>query len=236
MPGTIGIVDAAGANPVEIAEVEIVIEEHLGDGARRAGVDLGLEHIDVGIEVAAFRMLFRIGRNRDLDVAMLLLDAGDEFGGGLIAIGMGRVGRADAAGRIAAQRHDVADADVVIAADDVVDLAARSSDAGQMRGRQQVGLVEDAGDGGMGALPRRSAGAVGDRDEVGRQRRQPLDGLPQALLHLLGLGREELEGDRGRFERALPVGGGGRNLGHGTHKTPRTADQRMRITGLAARR
>ncbi len=62
---------------------------------------------------------------------MALLDAGDELGRALIAVGMGEVGRADAAGRIAAQRHDVADADLVIAVDDLVDLAARGADAGR---------------------------------------------------------------------------------------------------------
>ena len=110
-------------------------------------------------------------------------------------------------GGIAAQRHDVADADLVIAGDDLVDLAARGADAGQMRGRQQRGLAEDAGDGGMGALAGRSAGAIGHRDEIRRERRQPVDGLPQVLLHLLGLRREELEGDR-RLSRAMPVGYG----------------------------
>src|SRR5579871_4859157 len=43
-------IDAAGANAVEIAEVEIVIEEDLGNGARGAGIDLGLQRIDVGVE------------------------------------------------------------------------------------------------------------------------------------------------------------------------------------------
>src|ERR1700710_2285267 len=56
--------DAAGVHAVEIAEVEIVIEEELGDGACRAGIDLGLQHVDVGIEARAFRMPLRIGRHR----------------------------------------------------------------------------------------------------------------------------------------------------------------------------
>src|SRR3954454_20282981 len=43
--------DAAGADPVEIAKVEVVVEEHLRDGARSTGIDLGLEHVDVGIDV-----------------------------------------------------------------------------------------------------------------------------------------------------------------------------------------
>ncbi len=161
-------------------------------------------------------MLFRIGGDRNLDVGIALLDAGDELGRGLVAVGMRGVRRADAARRIAAQRHDVADADIVIAADDIVDLAARRADAGQMRGRRQAGLGQDAGDGGMGALAGRPAGAIGHRHETGRERRQPLDGVPQAALHLLGLGRKELKGDRRLLQRAVAVRRGGRNLGHGT--------------------
>ena len=85
-------VDAARAHAIEVAEVEIVIEEELGDGARRAGIDLGLQHVDVGVEVGALRMLFRIGRDRDLDIGIALLDAGDEVGRGLVAVGMRGVG------------------------------------------------------------------------------------------------------------------------------------------------
>src|SRR5256885_11412498 len=59
-------IDAAGADAVEVAEVKVVIEEHLRDGARRAGIDLGLQRIDVGVERRALRMLLRIGRNRNL--------------------------------------------------------------------------------------------------------------------------------------------------------------------------
>ncbi len=55
--------DAAGAHPVEVTKIEIVVEEHLGDGAGCAGIDLGLQEIDVGIEVAAFRMLLGVGRD-----------------------------------------------------------------------------------------------------------------------------------------------------------------------------
>src|SRR4051794_30630146 len=121
--------DAARAHPVEIAKIQVVVEEHLGDGAVGAGIDLGLQHVDVGIEVATLRMLFRIGGDRHLDVAMLPLDAGDQFGRALVAIRMRRVGRADAARWIAAKRDDMADADLMVSADDLVDLAARRADA-----------------------------------------------------------------------------------------------------------
>jgi hypothetical protein len=63
---------------------------------RRAGIDLGLEHVDVGLDVGAVGMLLRIGRDRDLDVGDAL-DAGDEIGAVLVAAGMRRVALADAA-------------------------------------------------------------------------------------------------------------------------------------------
>src|SRR5205814_1647768 len=83
-----------------------------------------------------FRMLLGVSGDRDFNVGMLPLDAGNEIRRTAIAIWMRGVGRADAIRRIAAKCDDMADADVVIAADDVVDLAARGADAGQLRGRQ----------------------------------------------------------------------------------------------------
>ena len=174
-------------------------------------------------------MLLRIGGNRNLDIAVALLDAGDEFGRCLVAIGMRGVSCSDAARRIAAQRDDVADADLMIAVDDFIDLAARGTHTSQMRGRGQAGLGQDAGDGGMGALAGRSAGAIGHRYEIGRERRQPVDGVPQAALHLLGLGRKELKGNGREFLRCKAVLRGGRRLGHGT--TNSTAA--VKTSGLA---
>src|SRR5579871_5622996 len=106
--------------------------------------------------------------------------------------------QADAAGRIAAQRHDVAHACGAIIAHHLVDLLAARLDASEMRGGNERGLAEDALDGRVRALARRAAGAVGDGDEARRQRRQALDRIPQVLLHLLRLRREELEGDADR--------------------------------------
>src|SRR3979490_193064 len=40
--------DAARTYPVQIAKVEFVVEEHLRDGARRAGIDLSFQPVDVG--------------------------------------------------------------------------------------------------------------------------------------------------------------------------------------------
>ena len=72
--------------------------------------------------VGAVRMFFRIGGDRYFDVGDAL-DAADEIGGISIAAGMRRVALADAAGRIAAQRHDMAHAGVRIGTDHRIDFA-----------------------------------------------------------------------------------------------------------------
>ena len=56
-------------------------------------------------------------------------------------------------------------------------------------------LREDALDGRVGALAGRAAGAVGHRDEIRLQRREPRDRFPERLLHLRGLRRKKFERD-----------------------------------------
>ena len=146
MPGTIGYIDAARANAVEIAKVETVLEKELGDRAARAGIDLGLEHIEVGLHGRAIGMLFRIGGDRHFDIGDAL-DAADKIGGVDVAARMRRVALADAAGRIAAQRHDVAHTRLRVGIDHCIDLRACGGDAGEVRRGRQHGLGEDALDG-----------------------------------------------------------------------------------------
>ena len=55
---------------------------------------------------------------------MATLDRSDQIGRAFIALRVGRVDATDSAGRIAAQRDDVADADLVIARDDFIDIGA----------------------------------------------------------------------------------------------------------------
>ena len=98
-------------------------------------------------------------------------------------------------------------AGLAVAAHDGVDLIARGGDASEMRGRHQLGLGENALHRRVRALARRAAGAIGDGDELRRQRLQPLDRFPQRLFHLLGGGRKEFERHRdaavaGRHETA----------------------------------
>jgi hypothetical protein len=79
-------------------------------------------------------MLLRIGRDRHLEIADAP-EAGDQIRSLVIALRMRLIDRAESAGRIAAQRHDMAHAGLPIGPDDLVDLVARRGDAGEMRGR-----------------------------------------------------------------------------------------------------
>src|SRR5262245_18885722 len=89
----------------------------------------------------------------------------------------------------------MADTRLAIIRDHAVDLLARCRYAGEMRGGRQRRLRQNPLDGRVRALARRSAGAVGDRDEVGAQRRKPCDRFPKRRFHLLGLGWKEFERD-----------------------------------------
>src|ERR1700744_6163238 len=98
-------------------------------------------------------------------------------------------------GHVAAQRHDVANAGIPITLHDLVDLAFRGTDTGQMRRGLERGFFDDALDGGVGAFPRRTARAISDRDEGWPKRLQPLDRSPQKGFSLLPLGRRKFETD-----------------------------------------
>ena len=110
----------------------------------------------------------------------------------------------------------MADADVAIAADDLVDFAARRADTGEMRRGAKPGLRQDARDGRMGALAGRAAGAVGHGDKARIERREAGNGAPKIALHLLGLGRKELERYRGSFPRARAVMRRSESVCHGS--------------------
>jgi magnesium-transporting ATPase (P-type) len=142
----------------------------------------------------AFLAAARDRRIRHFDIGDAL-DAGNEIGRILIAARMRRIFVADAADRIATQRHDVAHAGSAIAADHLVDLGAGRGNASEMRGGRQRGFAQNALDGRVRALAGRAAGAVCHGYEARGERRQPCDRFPQRLVHLLGLRREELEGD-----------------------------------------
>ena len=110
MPGTIGIKIPARRTRSTITLEEIVVVEELRDGAVGAGIDLSFQRADLGVPVGALRMLFRIGGNGDLGRACEL-QCLDELRRVAIAERMRLIGHGEAAGRIAAKRHEALDAD-----------------------------------------------------------------------------------------------------------------------------
>ena len=87
-PGTIGTSMPARAHAVEEAEEDLVVEEELGDGGGGTGVDLLLQHVEIGLDARRFRVLLRIAADRDLE-RRDGLDAAREVGGVGIAAGRG---------------------------------------------------------------------------------------------------------------------------------------------------
>src|SRR3981081_10169 len=92
--------DAAGADAVQIAEEHLVVEEELADGRRCPRIDLGPEHVDLGIEAGRLGVLLGIASDRDVE-RRDGLDAFDEIGRIYIAPRGGYVALADPSRRIA---------------------------------------------------------------------------------------------------------------------------------------
>jgi hypothetical protein len=99
-----------------------------------------------------------------------------------------------AAGQVAAQGHQALDAHGLEPGELLAHGLARRADAREMRRRADT-LLEDLGDGAEGAFLGRTAGAVGDRAELGPERIQRLARDAQLGRALGRLGREEFEAD-----------------------------------------
>ena len=97
-----------------------------------------------------------------------LLDAGHKIRRRGIAAGVSCILGADAGLRIAAQRHDVTDADFPIAAHNFIDLVAGGANAGEMGCRDQCRFFDQPLYGVVGAFARRAAGTVSDRHKLRR--------------------------------------------------------------------
>ena len=87
----------------------------------------------------------------------------------------------------------------------------------------------------MRALAGRAVGAVGDRHEARRQRRQPLDRVPQRRLHLRIARREEFE-RHGDIDHALQATLAALSARTGTATAPRPAHARLEWGSSAHRR
>src|SRR5690606_22752635 len=98
-------VNAGATNTLDIALVNVIVEEELGYGARGTIVDLALQHLNVRREVRALGVLLGIRGNCDVEIAL----AGKrchKIGTIRVAVRMRTVSLADAIGRIPAQRHE----------------------------------------------------------------------------------------------------------------------------------
>jgi hypothetical protein len=119
--------------------------------------------------VALLRVVFGVGGHLDEPVrALRLADEAHQLAG---VAEFARRGRA--AGQVAAQRHQAADALRAVGGQDLGNAFARAAHAGQVR----RGLVAHRGDGlhgGQGLVARGAAGAVGHAEELGLHRRQVL--------------------------------------------------------------
>ena len=97
-----------------------------------------------------------------------------------------------------------------------------------MRGRRQRRLVEDALDGGVRALARRAAGAIGHRDEIGRERRQARDRPPTACFSISSVfgGKNSNETRMRRAPCACRAGWRAERVHHATSRDGRRAAMR----------
>src|SRR5215471_529569 len=95
--------DPACPHAIKKPEIDIVVEKELRDGGGGAGVDLRLQHIDVGLDAWRLGMFLRVTGDRDFEGRDLLYPYG-QVGGVDVAAWRRLVTIADAAGRIAAQR------------------------------------------------------------------------------------------------------------------------------------
>ena len=162
-----------------------------------AGVELRLQVIEIVAWAARRGMGFRIGGDADLEIGHPL-QASHQIGGIGITTRMRRIAAVCSTRRVAAQRHDMADASLPVVAGDGVDFLAGGGNTGQMRRRLQHCFLADAADRRMGALAGRAAGSVSNRDKARPQRLDALDHGPEPLVHVRRLRREELEGDARR--------------------------------------
>ena len=100
-------------------------------------------------------------------------------------------------GGVAPEGEDVADARRGVLVEQRPDVGPGVADAGEVRHGRERPLGVHAHDDVAGVLLGGAQGAVRDRRERGLQGRQVAEGGMEPALGVLGLRREELEGERG---------------------------------------
>jgi len=137
-------------------------------------------------------VLLGIGCHRDFEVGDGA-DSADQIGGVLVALRMGFKTHANASRRIAPERQYVADARVPIFSHHGVHFILGRAHTGEMGHGLELCLVANALHRAQGAVARGAAGAIGDGNEIRIDRFKALQGAPEGVLGVAGLGREELE-------------------------------------------
>ena len=125
-------------------------------------------------------------------VAELAADECNQFVG-VMELSSGRGTR----GQVAAQGDEMADAVFTVAAQDVANVVARRTDAGDMRCRGVTGSPQIK-HGAQRAFAGRAAGAVSHRKEFRIQRCQLFGGLGELVQSFRRVRREELEAESAR--------------------------------------
>ena len=117
------------------AQVGLDVKEELGDGAVGTGINLAFEVEQIRLCAARFRVPFRVGGHRNIEVRFGL-EQGHQIGGIHLR-------PLQPLGQVTAQRHDMADAAVPVIAGNGAQLVAAGVDTGQVRGGDQTGPLLD---------------------------------------------------------------------------------------------
>ncbi len=196
--GNDGNGDAGGAALVHEAVIDRVVEKQLGGHKRSAGVHLALEVVEIDFHGRSLGVFLGVTSDSETEVWVALFKKSDEFVG--VAEAVGRDGELGGAlGRIAAERHDVAETVVVNQIGERDQFGAAVSDTGQMRHHREAEVfAEQAADLG-GALAGGAAGAIGHGYEIPLDRLERGGGLAERINAGIVLGWKKLE----RTKRAI---------------------------------
>ena len=189
--------DADVAAAIHEAEEMGVVEIELGDDEIGAGIDLGLQAFEIGVEVGRLGMFLGItGASEAEFFREMFAEVTDEVDG-VLEIGepaFGWVGQVG--GSVAAQGEDVFDAVGGEVFEDAVDVVQRLADAGEMGHRLELELFLDL----ERDLQRAGAGAatsaIGARGKGWAQLVQARERVEEIGHRLVGLRGKELERDR----------------------------------------
>ena len=218
MPGQDRDGDAGRPGAFDEAEVVVGVPEQLGDREVGAGDLLREQRVDVLRGAAGARMPRRERGDGDALGSRTLADLGDagETGdahlrerlplllhavdelhqlGGAVEVADARVGIGPVR-RVTAQGEEARDARVEELAHEAVRLGVRRSDAGEVRHRLDVGVLEHVAEHRERAVARGAPCAERHRDERGTRLGEAVDRAPQGERSGIRSRREQLERDR----------------------------------------